>query len=234
MSNMKINVMVVDDHDLIREGLNRIISFEDDLLITGQYSNGEELLSNIKDKVPNVVLLDINMPIKNGLDTLKILKSLYRDIKVVMLTVENDKKTIMEAIDMGADAYILKESAGVEVVTAIRTVFLGEKYIDKSLIKVMFSDFKRGGEINNKEREVLDLLTNRELSILFEISRGLKNKEIAEKLFLSEKTIKNYITSIFKKIGVEDRVQATIYAIRNNIDEFYKTDNEKAEINLIK
>ncbi|WP_066894222.1 response regulator transcription factor [uncultured Clostridium sp.] len=222
MSNMKINVMVVDDHDLIREGLNRIISFEDDLLITGQYSNGEELLSNIKDKVPNVVLLDINMPIKNGLDTLKILKSLYRDIKVVMLTVENDKKTIMEAIDMGADAYILKESAGVEVVTAIRTVFLGEKYIDKSLIKVMFSDFKRGGEINNKEREVLDLLTNRELSILFEISRGLKNKEIAEKLFLSEKTIKNYITSIFKKIGVEDRVQATIYAIRNNIDEFYK------------
>ncbi|WP_235829613.1 response regulator [Clostridium nigeriense] len=219
---MKINVMVVDDHDLIREGLNRIISFEDDLLITGQYSNGEELLSNIKDKVPNVVLLDINMPIKNGLDTLKILKSLYRDIKVVMLTVENDKKTIMEAIDMGADAYILKESAGVEVVTAIRTVFLGEKYIDKSLIKVMFSDFKRGGEINNKEREVLDLLTNRELSILFEISRGLKNKEIAEKLFLSEKTIKNYITSIFKKIGVEDRVQATIYAIRNNIDEFYK------------
>lgn len=222
MSNMKINVMVVDDHDLIREGLNRIISFEDDLLITGQYSNGEELLSNIKDKVPNVVLLDINMPIKNGLDTLKILKSLYRDIKVVMLTVENDKKTIMEAIDKGADAYILKESAGVEVVTAIRTVFLGEKYIDKSLIKVMFSDFKRGGEINNKEREVLDLLTNRELSILFEISRGLKNKEIAEKLFLSEKTIKNYITSIFKKIGVEDRVQATIYAIRNNIDEFYK------------
>ena len=222
MSNMKINVMVVDDHDLIREGLNRIISFEDDLLITGQYSNGEELLSNINNNIPNVVLLDINMPIKNGLDTLKVLKNLYRDIKVVMLTVENDKKTIMEAIDMGADAYILKESAGVEVVTAIRTVFLGEKYIDKSLIKVMFSDFKRGGEINNKEREVLDLLTNRELSILFEISRGLKNKEIAEKLFLSEKTIKNYITSIFKKIGVEDRVQATIYAIRNNIDEFYK------------
>lgn len=222
MSNMKINVMVVDDHDLIREGLNRIISFEDDLVITGQYSNGEELLTNINSNVPNVVLLDINMPVKNGLETLKSLKNLYKDIKVVMLTVENDKKTIMEAIDLGADAYILKESAGVEVVTAIRTVFFGDKYIDKSLIKVMFSDFKRGGEISNKEKEVLGLLTNRELNILFEISRGLKNKEIAEKLFLSEKTIKNYITSIFKKIGVEDRVQATIYAIRNNIDEFYK------------
>lgn len=219
---MRIDVMVVDDHDLIREGLNRIISFEEDLSIIGEYSNGDELLNNINNKLPNVVLLDINMPIKNGLETLKILKSSYKDIKVVMLTVENDKKTIMEAIDIGADAYILKESAGAEVVTAIRTVFLGEKYIDKSLVKVIFSDFKKGGEFKNKEKEVLDLLTNRELNILFEISRGLKNKEIAEKLFLSEKTIKNYITSIFKKIGVEDRVQATIYAIRNNIDEVYK------------
>ncbi len=222
MSKSKINVIVVDDHDLIREGLNRIISFEDDLVIIGQYSNGEELIKNIKNSVPDVVLLDINMPLKNGLDTLRVLKKLYKDIKVVMLTVENDKNTIMEAVDIGADAYILKESAGIEVVTAIRTVYLGDKYIDKALIKVMFTDFKYGGSSTNKRNEVLNLLTDRELSILFEISRGLKNKEIADKLFLSEKTIKNYITSMFKKIGVEDRVQATIYAIRNNIDDFYK------------
>lgn len=222
MSKSEINVMVVDDHDLIREGLNRIISFEEDLIITGKYNNGEDLLNNIRDNIPDVVLLDINMPIKNGLETLRILKTLYRDIKVVMLTVENDKNTIMEAIDIGADAYILKESAGTEVVTAIRTVFLGDKYIDKALIKVMFTDFNSGGASRNKENQILDSLTNRELSILYEISRGLKNKEIAEKLFLSEKTIKNYITSMFKKIGVEDRVQATIYAIRNNIDGFYK------------
>lgn len=222
MSNSKINVIVVDDHDLIREGLNRIISFEDDLVIIGQYSNGEEFIKNIRGNVPNVVLLDINMPVKNGLDTLRFIKKLYKDIKVVMLTVENDKSTIMEAIDIGADAYILKESAGIEVVTAIRTVYLGEKYIDKSLIKVIFSDFKHGGSSDSKKNEVLNLLTDRELNILFEISRGLKNKEIADKLFLSEKTIKNYITSMFKKIGVEDRVQATIYAIRNNIDDFYR------------
>lgn len=222
MSKSEINVMVVDDHDLIREGLNRIISFEEDLIITGKYNNGEDLLNNIRDNIPDVVLLDINMPIKNGLEILRVLKTLYRDIKVVMLTVENDKNTIMEAIDIGADAYILKESAGTEVVTAIRTVFLGDKYIDKALIKVMFTDFNSGGASRNKENKILDSLTNRELSILYEISRGLKNKEIAEKLFLSEKTIKNYITSMFKKIGVEDRVQATIYAIRNNIDGFYK------------
>ena len=91
------------------------------------------------------MLLDINMPIKNGLDTLRVLKNLYRDIKVVMLTVENDKNTIMEAIDIGADAYILKESAGAEVVTAIRTVFLGRSIYDKALIKILFTDFNRGG-----------------------------------------------------------------------------------------
>ncbi|MDU5110940.1 MAG: response regulator transcription factor [Clostridium sp.] len=217
-----IKVIVVDDHSLIREGLNRIISFEEDLMITGEFSNGEELLTNIDINECNVVLLDINMPIKSGIETLKDIKALSNELKVVMLTVENDRKTIMQAIELGADAYILKESAGAEVVNAIRNVYEGEKYIDKSLIKVMFSDFKKAVNIKNAEKENLEFLTNRELNILFEISRGLKNKEIAEKLFLSEKTIKNYITSIFKKIEVEDRVQATIFAIRNNIEEYYK------------
>lgn len=217
-----IKVIVVDDHSLIREGLNRIISFEEDLMITGEFSNGEELLKNIDIKECNVVLLDINMPIKSGIETLKELKAVSNEIKVVMLTVENDRKTIMQAIELGADAYILKESAGAEVVNAIRNVYEGEKYIDKSLIKVMFTDFKKDASIKNNEKDNLNFLTNRELNILFEISRGLKNKEIAEKLFLSEKTIKNYITSIFKKIEVEDRVQATIFAIRNNIEEYYK------------
>lgn len=217
-----IKVIVVDDHSLIREGLNRIISFEEDLMITGEFSNGEELLKNIDIKKCNVVLLDINMPIKSGIETLREIKAVSNEIKVVMLTVENDRKTIMQAIELGADAYILKESAGAEVVNAIRNVYEGEKYIDKSLIKVMFSDFKKDANIKNNEKDNLNFLTNRELNILFEISRGLKNKEIAEKLFLSEKTIKNYITSIFKKIEVEDRVQATIFAIRNNIEEYYK------------
>lgn len=221
MIDNKIRTIVVDDHALIREGLNRIISFEEDLIICGQFRNGEELINNMKNYNPDVILLDINMPGKNGIETLKTLKILYPDIKVVMLTVENDKKTIMESIDIGADAYILKESAGSEIVNAIRNVYLGEKYIDKSLIKAMFLDIKSDVACKNKEIESLKLLTNRELNILYEISKGLKNKEIAEKLFLSEKTVKNYITSIFKKIEVEDRVQATIYAIRNNIEEFY-------------
>ena len=160
-----IKVIVVDDHSLIREGLNRIISFEEDLMITGEFSSGEELLKNIDIKECNVVLLDINMPIKSGIETLRELKAMSNELKVVMLTVENDRKTIMQAIELGADAYILKESAGAEVVNAIRNVYEGEKYIDKSLIKVMFSDFKKDANIKNNEKDNLNFLTNRELKM---------------------------------------------------------------------
>ena len=162
------------------------------------------------------------MPKKNGIETLKVIKDKYKDIKVVMLTVENDKNTIIESIKIGADGYILKESAGAEIVNAIRSVYMNEKYIDKALVKKMFFEFKSNEKDKNLKCENLNKLNEKEIIILYEISRGLKNKEIAEKLYLSEKTIKNYITNIFKKIEVEDRVQATIFAIRNNIEEYYK------------
>ena len=218
MSENKIKLIIVDDHDLIREGLNRILSFEDDLVILGEGKNGKEGLELIKTLTPEIVLLDINMPEMNGIETLKKIKEYSKDIKVVMLTVENDRRTINEAIDIGADAYVLKESAGSEITNAIRLVHSGEKYIDKALVKIIFSDIKNNF---NKEKSILDSLTDRELNILFEISTGLRNKEIAEKLFLSEKTIKNYVTNVFRKISVEDRVQATIFAINNNIEEYF-------------
>lgn len=222
----KIKVIVIDDHDLIREGLNRIISFEEDLEILGEGKNGEETLELVESKKPEVVVLDINMPKKNGLEALKEIKEKDKNIKVIMLTVENDKKTILEAIDIGADGYILKESAGSEIVNAIRLVYKGEKYIDKILINTIFYNIKKDLKYYTKEKEIISLLTKRELGILYEISKGLKNKEIAEQLFLSEKTVKNYITGIFKKIKVEDRVQAAIFAIKNDIEEIYKNYNE--------
>ena len=119
-------------------------------------------------------------------------------------------------MDLDASGYVLKESAGSEITNAIRTVYAGGKYIDKSLIDSFINDVNIEGTNN-----LLDSLTNRELRILLEISNGLKNKDIAEKLYLSEKTIKNYVTTIFKKIGVEDRVHATIFAINNGIEEYY-------------
>lgn len=226
MNENRIKLILVDDHDLIREGLNRILSFEDDLLILGEAKNGKEGLELIKELTPDIVLLDINMPIMDGVETLKNIKLYNKDIKVVMLTVENDRRTINEAIDIGADAYVLKESAGSEITNAIRLVNSGEKYIDKALVKIIFSDIKNNF---NREKNVLDSLTDRELNVLFEISTGLRNKEIAEKLFLSEKTIKNYVTNVFRKIGVEDRVQATIFAINNNVEQYFNSKNNSTK-----
>ena len=231
MRENEIKLIIVDDHDLIREGLNRILSFEDDLVILGEGKNGMEALDLIKALTPDIVLLDINMPVMDGIETLKKIKEYSKDTKVVMLTVENDRRTINEAIDIGADAYVLKESAGSEITNAIRLVYNGEKYIDKALVKVIFSNIKNNF---NREKNILDTLTDRELNILFEISTGLRNKEIAEKLFLSEKTIKNYVTNVFRKICVEDRVQATIFAINNNIEEYFNSKTNKGKKNSYK
>ena len=211
-----INIAIADDHALIREGLSKILSYEKDLNIVAESSSGEDLIKKIEGIEVEIVLLDINMYALDGIETLKIIKNKWNKIKVIILTVEKQRRKIREAMDLGASGYVLKESAGSEITNAIRTVYAGGKYIDKSLIDSFINDVNIEGTNN-----LLDSLTNRELRILLEISNGLKNNDIAEKLYLSEKTIKNYVTAIFKKIGVEDRVHATIFAINNGIEGYY-------------
>lgn len=217
----KIKVLIADDHFLIREGLKRIISFQENLEIVGEAENGKIVFNMIELNKPDVVIVDLNMPVMNGIEVLKRIKDEMLDIKVIMLTVEDNRRTIHEAIDSGADGYMLKDSAGEEIVDAIKKVFIGEKYIDKSLVSLLFSDIKSK---DKKSINILDSLSKREIEVLLKISRGCSNMEIGEQLYLSEKTIKNYATNIFKKINVEDRVHATILAIHYNIEDYY---NEK-------
>ena len=218
MKDEVIRILIADDHDIIRQGLNRIISFEEDMDVAFEAENGERALKLLDIHELDVVLLDCNMPIMNGIEVLGIIKAKGDKIKVIMLTVENDRKTINTAINIGADGYMLKDSAGEEIVNAIRTVYKGEKYIDKSLVSILFSDIKIK---DKKASNILDKLSKREVEVLIKISEGLSNKEIGEQLYLSEKTIKNYATNLFRKINVEDRVKATILAIENNIKEYY-------------
>ncbi|MGL4774720.1 MAG: response regulator [Clostridium sp.] len=215
----KIKILIADDHALIREGLKRMLEFESDLDILGDACNGKELITLMENNKPNIVLLDMNMPVQDGIETLKYIKKTYKDIKVIMLTVENERSTIHKAIETGADGYVLKDSAGDEIVNAIRTVTFGGQYIDKSLVNILFSAIREKEEV---QENILSTLTERELQILSKISKGMSNKEIGESLYISEKTVKNYATKIFRKINVEDRVQATIVALRNEIDEFVK------------
>jgi len=213
-----IKVVIADDHDLIRQGLMRIISFEDDLLVVGEAADGNQLLCMLSSYKTDVILLDINMPRVSGIEVLKTIKNKNKDIKVIMLTVEKYRNTIINAIDIGADGYVLKDSAGTEIVNAIRTVCQGEKYIDRSLVSILFET------INNKnsvESSILEHLSKREVEVLYKISQGMSNKDIGRDLYISEKTVKNYATNLFRKINVNDRVQATIFALKNDIEKYY-------------
>ncbi len=218
MKDKAIRVLIADDHDLIRQGLRRILSFEEEMEIVAEAENGQEVLALLNLHELDVILLDCNMPIMNGIEVLESVRKQGDKIKVIMLTVENDRKIIYTAINIGADGYMLKDSAGTEIVNAIRTVYNGEKYIDESLVSILFSDIKAK---TKKEPNLLDLLSRREIEVLIKISKGLSNKLIGQQLYLSEKTIKNYASNLFRKINVKDRVQATILALENNIEEYY-------------
>jgi two-component system, NarL family, response regulator DegU len=220
MSKELVNIFIADDHDLIRQGLKRIISFEEDMVIVGEAENGEKALKMIKENTPDVLILDFNMPILDGIEVLKIVKEQNSPIKVIILTIENNNKIIHEAINIGADGYLLKDSAGTEIVNAIRTVCAGEKFIDKSLISALFSGIRNE---NAKANNILDVLSNRELEVLLKISNGFSNKEIGEQLFLSDKTVRNYATNLFRKINAHDRVQATIIAYECCLKDYYNS-----------
>ena len=219
MKKEEIKVLIADDYDLIRQGLKRVISFEEDIIVVGEAENGQKALEMLRLYEPDVILLDMKMPFMNGIEVLQRAKESSRTIKIIMITVENDSNLILEAIDNGADGYLLKESAATKIVEAIKAVCDGEKYIDNSLVSVLFSRFKSK---EKKPEYTLDSLTKRELEVLLYISKGLSNKDIGEILYLSEKTVKNYAKTLFKKIKAHDRVKATIFALSEHVQEYYE------------
>ncbi|OJV66641.1 MAG: DNA-binding response regulator [Clostridiales bacterium 38-18] len=213
----QIKVLIADDHDLIRQGLKTIISYEPDLLVAGEARDGYEVLSLIGQYHPDVLLMDINMPGKNGIEVLKEIKGKHSTIKVVLLTVESDRRTILDAIEIGADGYVLKGSSTTELLEAIRCVYEDENYIDKSLVTLLFKKVSSSAS----QLKVISELSARDLEILTYLSKGMSNREIADTMYLSEKTIKNNMTRIFRIIDVRDRVQATLFALENQIENLY-------------
>lgn len=213
----KIRIMIADDHSLIREGLKQLLEFDGSIEIVGEASNGEECLEKINECNPEVLLLDINMPEKNGIEVLKQMKADDSQIKVLILTVHNEMDYLIKAVDIGVDGYILKDSESSELKKAIRAVRDGENYIQPSLIPAMNSQLLN----RDTDQDKISLLTNRELEVLVQVANGMFNKEIATNLNISERTVKNHISNIFKKIDVSDRTQAAVFAIKNNIIKLY-------------
>ncbi len=210
---MKTKVIIIDDHKMIREGIEQLLELNDSISVVGMASGGDEGISLLKEKKADILLLDINMPNKNGLETLKEIKELKIDIKVIMLTVHNEVDYLLRAIEIGADGYVLKDVGSAELIHAIETVMSGESYIQPEMIPMLNSKMV----VRNSDKEKINSLTKRELEVLILVSEGMFNKEIADRLDISERTVKNHISSIFRKIDVADRTQAAVFAIRNSL-----------------
>ena len=210
---MAINVMIADDHSMIREGLKQLLELEGNFKVIAEACDGVECLNKLETVTPDVLLLDINMPNMNGLEVLQKMKEKRMKIKVLVLTIHSEVEYLLKAVDIGVNGYLLKDSESAELKKAILAVVNGDNYIQPSLIPVLNS------KMIDRDKDVMKIesLTRRELEVLKNLSIGMYNKEIAEKLDISERTVKNHISNIFKKIEVTDRTQAPLFAIRNNL-----------------
>ncbi|MDI3535251.1 MAG: two-component system, NarL family, response regulator DegU [Thermosediminibacterales bacterium] len=216
--NKTIKVLIADDHALIRKGLKKILEMEHDILVTGEAQDGEEAVAKTKELNPDVVLMDINMPKLNGVEATRIFKQEGLRAGVVILTIHEDPEYLFEAVKAGALGFVLKDVEPEGLIKAVRAVYQGESYIQPSMTKELLSEFCRLSEKKaDKQEKTKNALTDRQLEVLKLIAQGLTNGEIADKLAISEKTVKNHVSSILRKLDVLDRTQAAIYAIKNNL-----------------
>lgn len=211
----KIKLLVVDDHALMREGLCRLLTLEPNFEIVGQANNGLEAIEMVQHQLPDVILMDINMPKLNGIGASKEILKLYPDIKILALTVCEEEEKIFECIKAGATGYLLKDVQAQVLIDAVKTVWSGESYIYPTIAKKVLSEFNR--VCQQLEEVQKNPLSVREIEVLTLVSHGYTNKEVAGKLFISEKTVKNHITNIFQKLDVKDRTEAVVLAMKKNL-----------------
>ena len=210
---MPINVFIADDQNLMRKGLKLLLEQECDVTVVGEAKDGFECLNEVNKMNPNVVLLDARMKGMDGIKTLKIMKEQGFNVKTVMMEDVADADMILDAVETGCDGYILKDCDVAILKKAIYTVYKGEEYIQPELRDMLDNSI----ELRSNVEEKLNELTKREIEVLKLLAEGLFNKEIAVKLSISERTVKNHVSNIFKKIQVNDRTQAAVFAIRNNL-----------------
>ncbi len=217
----QITVMLVDDHPVFRQGLRRVLENEDDLDVIAEVDDGLEALQLSKQLVPDVILLDINLPGMNGLQVARSLKDTALDINIIMLTAYHDDQQVFHAIRAGASAYFPKDVSPRRLIEAIRLVHQGSYVVeDRVLEKPQVGEWlmDQFDQVEGEEGEVMGTLlvplSPREMEILQHIAQGKSNKEIAYELGISRQTVKNHMTSILRKLAVNDRTQAAIYALR--------------------
>lgn len=215
-------IIIVDDHQLFREGVKRILDFEDTFEVIAEGDDGTDVINLYANHSPDVVLMDINMPGKNGVEATAELIEKFPEAKVIMLSIHDDESYVTHALKSGALGYMLKEMDADQIVEAIKVVANGGSYLHPKVTKNLVAEFKRLSEHENNGnfhqteiRRPFHLLTKRECEVLQLLTDGQSNRVIGDTLFISEKTVKNHVSSILQKMNVNDRTQAVVTAIKN-------------------
>ncbi|MEW6585983.1 MAG: response regulator transcription factor [Nitrospirota bacterium] len=213
---MAISVFLADDHAIIRDGLRMILESQGDIAVVGEAANGRETVAEVKKQCPDIVIMDIVMPELNGIDATMQISEICPSTRVIVLSVLDSSEYIFEALKAGARGYILKESAGEEVVRAIRTVRSGQHYLSQEISEAVVTDYiKRRG--HTEERSPMRNLSKREREILQLVVEGKSVTEISAVLFISSKTVETYKSRIMQKLGIKDIPSLVRYAIKHGL-----------------
>jgi DNA-binding NarL/FixJ family response regulator len=229
----KTSVMLVDDHSLFRQGLRRVLEAEEELEVIMEVADGEEALRIAKQLTPDVVIMDINLPHMNGLQVTRELKHFVPEIAIIMLTAYHDDEQIFHSIRAGAAAYFPKDVTPRRLVEAVKQVSQGNYVIDDEVLDKpevaswLLQQFDKVAYIDGLPNEMFAPLSPREMEILQHIAKGQSNKEVAYELGISRQTVKNHMTSILRKLAVNDRTQAALYAVRRGWIRLYDEDEEE-------
>lgn len=207
----KTRVIIADDHVLVREGLRKLLELDNSIEVITEVGDGQGAINMARKEKPDIILMDVNMPGTDGILATQVIKRELPATKVIALTIYEDEE-VVEMVRAGVSAYILKDVAGSELIDTIHRVMEGEIVIHPRVANRLVKELTR-----NEKKEDDVRLTKREKDVLTLLVRGNTNKEMAEALFISEKTVKNHLTSIFRKLGVKDRTQAAVYALKKNI-----------------
>ena len=214
--NRSINLLIADDHALIREGLRKILSIEPQIHVLAEVHDGQQAVNFCKQHDVDIVLMDINMPVMNGIEACRIIKEQKPQVGIIALTIHDQDEYLFELIKYGISGYVLKDISPDQLIQTILGVAKGQSFIPPSLTARVLAEFSRLTSGDYQERKHQSL-TDREIEVLKQVAKGQSNKVIATTLYISEKTVKNHLTNIFQKIGVADRTQAALYAIKEKL-----------------
>jgi DNA-binding NarL/FixJ family response regulator len=208
-----MKVIICDDQEIVRDGLELLLKLENDIEIVGIAGDGAEAVEMAAQKQPDLVMMDLKMPVMNGVDATRQIKAKFPTVKVLVLTTFGSDDWVLDALRAGASGYLLKDAPREQVLNAIRGTVEGKTFIDPAVAGKLLGEITGGKK--KPAAALTDKLTQRETEVLQLLARGLSNEDIAKKLFLSEGTVRNHISAIVDKLGVSDRTQAAIIAIQH-------------------